>query len=230
MSCQNNANRTTGAAIKCGISGLASKAAYVSKGILQDPDLVMSAVLAATSVWVAARSLLAQRRRRRAAKRHFNMGFAGYDKKKFDKEASLHLSEKFDGAELDIKSLRKMAGPGSESLPFVRTEDEESDIFLMGGPNGIIHYTIPHAGTAKIIAVVPRKNRGAELDKALNAGTPKYVVIDKMANDEYETRDPEIARQFRRAIGEYEADEGQIWSDNPQFNKQRKPIPAAMPI
>jgi hypothetical protein len=33
MSCQNNANRTTGAAIKCGISGVASKAAYMAGGI-----------------------------------------------------------------------------------------------------------------------------------------------------------------------------------------------------
>ncbi len=33
MSCQNNANRNTGAAIKCGISGVASKAAFISAGM-----------------------------------------------------------------------------------------------------------------------------------------------------------------------------------------------------
>jgi hypothetical protein len=230
MSCQNNANRTTGAAIRCGISRIASKAAYVSIGIVQNPDLVMSAVVAATSVWVVASSLLAQRRRRRAARRYFYMGFSRYDKEEFDRKASTPLSEKFDGAELELKSLREITGRGSRPQPLVRTEEKEADIFLMDGPNGHVHYTMPNDGTAKIIAVVPRKNRGDELAKALNAGVPKYIVVGKMTNDEYETRDPEVARQFSRALGGKDADGGQVWPENPEFEKQRKPIPAAMTV
>lgn len=133
------------------------------------------------------------------------------------------MTEEFGGAQMSLKSLEGVVGPGSQFKPAVKLGGED-DIFLADSPRGHVYYAMPTEDTAQIWVIMPKEGYQTELQEVLDEATPKYVITDLITGDEYATRDPLQAQQFARALGS-DGDLRRIWIDDFSWDEARKPVP-----
>lgn len=197
------------AGISGGISHLASKAAYTGGNLIKKfetiPPAGQKTLLYAAPVTGALSAIVAvslwARNRQKQRTQIFKTGFT-YNPQEFDSEEGQKITNEFGGARLSLSTLHTLVGPNTLSKPMLKMGGED-DIFLLHGPNGHVFYSMPDENVAQIVAVVPRTGRGPELSSELNEFIPKYVVMDILHDDEYETRDAEVAKKFQLALGRF---------------------------
>ena len=134
------------------------------------------------------------------------------------------LTRRFGGAQVGQDALLEAVGGGTVT-PFIK-QGGEDDIFLVEGPRGHIQVMWdPDQGLTTIVNVVPY--RDGETDKlaaALERSAPKFVIIDRVTGDQYETRDRREAELFGRALGS-DGESRVLTPDEPDFDRERKPVP-----
>jgi hypothetical protein len=232
MSCEKGPNKIARLAgqISAGITQVANKAAYYAganspRRASELATLTRQVALVGAMGAGAILAIRAVRQRRRQDSRGLT-GSATYIEGGFDLEAGQALTDEFGGACLSEPALRTALGPGSVSKPVLKLSGED-DVLLGEGPNGHVYYSLPDDGLARVAAVVPRQGRDRELGQALDAATPKYVMTDLMAGEEYVTRDPEEARRFSLALGKAGLAD-LLQPGDEAWDKARKPIPPAL--
>ncbi len=252
MSCRANSRRVALGALKCGISRLSSQAASYIQTPRGRSQLAGASRWAVISLGLSAvvASAAGYRRRsrnnRRREKPEYDRseaeeqavvamrraGGALYDRRLFDWEAGIELSDMFGGALIAKSSLLRVVGERGQmgaARPLAKLGGDD-DVFAAEGPRGHVAFTMPDGpeGPVRIEAVMPPRGQEAALRGALDGRLPKYVVVDPETEDRYASRNPYEARQFAKAL---RLDPGDVFAAQPgddEFDEDYKPVPEAI--
>jgi hypothetical protein len=250
VSCGANSRRVALSTLKCGISRLSSQAAsYIQtpRGRSQLAGASRLAVISLGLTAVVASAARLRPRTRGREKPEYDRGEAEeqavvamrraggalYDRRRFDWEAGIELSDMFGGAFIAKSSLLRAVGERGQlgsARPLAKLGGDD-DVFAAEGARGHVAFTMPDGpeGPVRLEAVMPARGQEAALRGALDGRLPKYVVVDPETDDRYATRNPYEARQFAKALrldpGE---DVFEALPGDDEFDEAYKPVPEAI--